>query len=38
MEIDLGLNDILNNLELIIKIYMLFFIPNIAIQYNIPES
>lgn len=38
MEIGLGLNYILNNLGLIIKIYMLFYIPNIEIQYNIPGS
>lgn len=38
MEIGLGLYYILNNLEVIIKIYMLVFIPNIAILHNIPES
>ena len=38
MEIGLGLNYILNNLGLIIKIYMLLYISNIEIQYNIPES
>ena len=38
MEIGLGLNYILNNLGLIIKIYMLLYISNIETQYNIPES